>query len=66
MGFLELLTLIFVICKLVGVIEWNWWLVLLPEIIAFALYIGWFVVVVFFANKTRKDIKQFESKFRKF
>ena len=66
MGFLELLTLIFVVCKLVGVIEWSWWLVLLPEIIAFALYITWFVIVVFFANKTRKDIKRFESKFPKF
>jgi hypothetical protein len=38
MGFLEVLTLIFVICKLTGIIHWSWFLVLLPEIIAFVIY----------------------------
>lgn len=38
MGFLEVLTLIFVVCKLTGVISWGWFLVLLPEIIAFVIY----------------------------
>jgi hypothetical protein len=39
MGFLEALTIVFIVLKLVGVITWSWWLVLLPEIIAIALYI---------------------------
>lgn len=29
-GFLHILTLIFVILKLTEVINWSWWLVLLP------------------------------------
>lgn len=39
MGICEVLTIIFVVCKIFGVISWSWWLVLLPEIIAFILYI---------------------------
>lgn len=39
MGFTEILTIIFVVCKLLGIITWSWWLVLLPEIIAGALYL---------------------------
>lgn len=30
MGFVEALLLTFIILKLVGVITWSWWLVLLP------------------------------------
>ena len=39
MGFTELLTVVFIVLKLIGVIGWSWWLVLLPEIIAIACYI---------------------------
>lgn len=39
MGFTEVLTLVFVVLKLTGVINWSWWLVLLPELIVFALLI---------------------------
>jgi hypothetical protein len=38
MGFTEVLTIVFVVLKLVGVIDWNWFLVLLPEIIALVFY----------------------------
>ena len=30
MGFLEVLTLVFVVCKLCGVITWSWWVVISP------------------------------------
>lgn len=40
MGFCEILTIVFVVLKLVGTIDWSWWLVLLPEIIALIFYIG--------------------------
>lgn len=33
MGFLEVLTIVFVVLKLCGAIDWSWWLVLLPLII---------------------------------
>lgn len=39
MGILELLTLIFVVLKLIGVIAWSWWLVLLPLLIALGIYL---------------------------
>lgn len=36
-GFLSLLGLVFITLKLVGVISWSWWLVLLPIWGPFAL-----------------------------
>ncbi|MDK0745833.1 hypothetical protein [Clostridium perfringens] len=39
MGIFEVLTLIFIVLKLFGVIAWSWWLVLLPEIIGLILYL---------------------------
>lgn len=38
MGICELLTAVFIVLRLCGVIGWNWWLVLLPEIVAAAFY----------------------------
>ncbi len=38
MGFTEVLTITFIALKLLGVISWSWWLVLLPEILAFVVY----------------------------
>ncbi len=43
MGFLEVLTIVFVVLKLSEKIDWSWWLVLLPEIIAAVIYISLFV-----------------------
>lgn len=36
-GFLGLLTLIFVIAKLWGIVDWSWWIVFLPIIISIAI-----------------------------
>lgn len=52
MGICELLTIAFIVLKLTGVIAWSWWLVLLPVIISFGLYVLWFVVVVLFVGTT--------------
>lgn len=30
MGLVEILTIVFIVLKLVGVIDWSWWLVFLP------------------------------------
>lgn len=40
MGFTEVLTVIFIVLKVAGVIGWPWWLVLLPEIIGAAGYVA--------------------------
>ena len=39
-GFCEVLGIVFIVLKLVGVIDWSWWLVLLPLIIS-----GGFIVL---------------------
>lgn len=59
MGILEVLTLIFIVLKLCGVIAWSWWLVLLPEIIAFICYILAIVITVFTGRKVSKKMEEF-------
>ena len=51
MGILEVLTLIFIVLKLVGVIAWSWWLVLLPEIA-----VGIFEIIKFSRTRQAKRI----------
>ncbi|RIM84249.1 hypothetical protein BU107_13730 [Staphylococcus xylosus] len=65
MGFAEILTLIFIVLKLTNVIDWSWWLVLLPEIIALSFYITYFVIGliwIFTADKRfeRKMMKNYK------
>ena len=45
-GFSGLLTIAFVVLKLCGVINWSWWLVLLPLIISIGLPIAIILLVV--------------------
>jgi len=49
-GFLGLLTLIFITLKLTGHIAWSWWLVLLPLLPAFTLIAGLLLLVVIAAT----------------
>ena len=44
MGIAEVLTVVFVVLKLVETIDWSWWLVFLPEIIAFVFYVAIFAL----------------------
>lgn len=60
MGICEVLTIIFVVCKLFGVITWSWWLVFLPEIIAMVFYI--FIFALPFVASAYYDRKYFRSK----
>ena len=46
MGFTEVLTIIFILLKVFGVISWSWWVVFLPEIIAVALYVVLVIVSI--------------------
>ncbi|MFG3432446.1 transmembrane Fragile-X-F protein [Lysinibacillus fusiformis] len=39
MGIAEVLTVVLVLLKLTDIITWSWWLVLLPAIVSFSLYI---------------------------
>ena len=59
-SFLHVLTFIFVVLKLTGVVSWSWWLVLLPSLIYFGLilgvilFVGVFALVTFSKNKDNK------------
>lgn len=45
MGLLTVLTVIFIVLKLVGVIAWSWWLVFTPTFILIGLYVLWFFFI---------------------
>lgn len=54
MGFTAILTLIFVACKLLGIVTWSWWIVFSPIIIGWVLgifLIALFGILAFFANR---------------
>lgn len=62
MGIAEVLTVVFIVLKLTDVISWSWWLVLLPAIISFSIYIIILVVklimviIAVVAVKNRKEV----------
>ena len=45
-GFTGLLTIVFVILKLLGKINWSWWWVLSPLWISFLLVMVFFVILL--------------------
>lgn len=51
MGLLEILTIIFVLMKLFGVIDWSWWAVFLPTIIEIGLIAAWGMFLYLFSKK---------------
>ncbi|WP_426458436.1 hypothetical protein [Staphylococcus nepalensis] len=58
MGFAEILTLIFIILRLTNVIDWSWWLVLLPELIALSIYIIFYIVVIILISTRNKRLER--------
>lgn len=66
MGFTEVLTIVFIALKLLGVISWSWWLVLLPEILAFVVYaimvISAVVVNARVHSNIQKSMEDFDRK----
>jgi hypothetical protein len=49
-GFTGLLTIVFIVLKLTGVISWSWWWVLSPVWITALLVVAVLLVVVFFKH----------------
>lgn len=58
MGFTEVLTIIFIVLKLLGVISWSWWFVLLPEILAFVVYAIMVISAVVVNVKAHRNIQK--------
>lgn len=63
MGFTEVLTIIFIVLKLLNIIDWNWFLVLLPEIIALTIYIIVVIIGILQYRSINKEFKRMEDKF---
>lgn len=62
MGFTEVLTILFIALKLLGVISWSWWIVLLPEILAFVVYAIMVISAVVINAKVTKSMEDFDRK----
>lgn len=58
-SFLHVLTFIFVVLKLTGVVTWSWWIVLLPSLFYFSamlgvmLFVGAVALVMFGKDKDK-------------
>jgi hypothetical protein len=46
MGFFEVLTIVFVILKATHNLDWSWWLVFSPELVAAGFYLVALIAVV--------------------
>lgn len=62
MGFTEFLTIVFVVLKLIGTIDWSWWWVLLPEIIAAVFYLIAFIAGLMSVRSTKSRCRSIEKK----
>lgn len=49
--FLNIVTLVFVVLKLTGVIDWSWWLVLMPTIVLFTSWAVFFFFYLYVKGK---------------
>lgn len=58
MGIAEVLTILFIALKLLGVIGWSWWLVCFPEIIACGFYALIIICMLVVNVKTNKTIRK--------
>ena len=56
-GICGVLTIVFIVLKLVGVIAWSWWVVLLPLIIPCALLVVLVAVKAILLLKVNKNEK---------
>ena len=69
MGFLEVLTLVFIALKLMGVIDWGWIAVMSPMIFAFSMYFIMLICFIVYSlksdNNTNNRLNRFGIKKRK-
>ena len=69
-SFLHVLTFIFIILKVAGVVTWSWWVVLLPSLFYFSAMLGMMLVVgavalVMFSKNKDKYMDNKDSKSNK-
>lgn len=60
MEFVEVLTIVLIVLKLLGVISWSWWLVLLPELLNIGPYA--LIVICEIVRVLKKDWERRKGK----
>ncbi|TGD24086.1 hypothetical protein EGT49_03870 [Companilactobacillus suantsaicola] len=62
LGFSSILTLIFVVAKILNLIKWSWWLVFSPMLIALGLFILCYgtagIVMLVKKHKAKKELRR--------
>lgn len=66
MGICEVLTVVFVVLKLMHIIEWSWFLVFLPGIIAVVIYVAMVVAHTVLNYQIHKQIRKDVDEFDRF
>lgn len=56
MGITEILTIVFVVLKLLKVINWHWLLVLSPELLMVVVYVIIVISQIKLINRIKKDL----------
>lgn len=65
MGILEVLTIIFVVLKLIGIIGWSWWAVFIPLYPAIIIYAVSITLIVRANLRLKREIeKEFGGLFK--
>ena len=59
-GLCEVLTIIFVILKLVGVIDWSWWWVLSPALIGLGLWLILAAISAIYITRAKRKIDKWK------
>ena len=57
-GFAELLTFVFIVLKLCGVIDWSWWWVISPLLISIGITLIIIILIMFVGVKVLQKIFQ--------
>ena len=57
-GFLTLLGLLFITLKLCGVVDWSWWLVLLPFYGGFVFFAIFFAIAAWLAAPPSRSFRR--------
>jgi hypothetical protein len=50
-GFCDVLAIIFIVLKLVGVINWSWWIVLLPILIPVGILVLFIILMILLGGR---------------
>ena len=61
LNFMELLTIVFIACKLLGAITWSWWIVFIPLYIDIGLPIFVLFVLNILIKSLDNDLKELKK-----